>query len=301
MHTHTHSHIIFATGGDKLWWLRPTAITVDRWYLLALLRTDVHKKAVPHLEASGYYQALVQGRPYTQRKQTQFAFSATVDVEQPRPKRPRRACARRGGGAIPNLFIDVADEEAALLGDDDSEVSNASNASGGDDTDSSSSSSSSSSKNSSSSSSTSSSADGEDGGCGGSGGAGSSQSVFPQDPAASSSSGTRAVQAQNLMTDNIKWKGFRFTRVFDKFVPVGWETECFIPSHRLQGQRCRRNRTMKSSGGEEICQRKLKWWCLQGALKNSKDAHKAVPDLPDGGTDGLPTLEELDSHSFEAW
>ena len=97
------------------------------------------------------------------------------------------------------------------------------------------------------------------------------------------------------INDDGMWNGFRFTRKKNlRGEPEGWQVTCYHPDHKGASKCCRSRNTKSLS--EELCIRKLKWWCLQAFADGvtSKAVHMDIPDVPDAPAD-LPTMAELDA------
>eukprot|EP00974_Lingulodinium_polyedra_P027381 2645821-Lingulodinium_polyedra.AAC.1 len=248
-------------------------MSVKPEYLQALLRAPVHKHSVKHFMPTDYYQAIIDGRTYIPKRHKgfQFMMAASADQSKMRPpaSRPRR---RREDGFIrpadhddEGMHESEDDEDPSKdQGEESGSEAHQSSASSDDDSSSSSSSSISSSRSS------------------------SSMSASP------------AVLADErpcvtLLRDNERWKGFKFTKTWskDKSLHIGWETTCYNPAHRLPSKLCRRTRNI-GKDGEEMCQRKLKWWCLHFNVA-TRDEHQLVPDFPEGGLDMMPSMARLDA------
>ena len=80
----------------------------------------------------------------------------------------------------------------------------------------------------------------------------------PREPVASSS---------HILESGTLWLGgFRFSQKLSKARDhVGWQVSCLHKCHKDDSRpNCRRTRNFKhAEGGEELCIRKLKWWCLR--------------------------------------
>ena len=88
------------------------------------------------------------------------------------------------------------------------------------------------------------------------------------------------------------WRGFKFTVVKRRGVPVGLEADCRIAQHKC-GTRCTRTRAYAAWGGPAMVERRLKRWCLQGH-GSTVETCAAHQDLPDFEADDVPSLEELE-------
>ena len=106
-------------------------------------------------------------------------------------------------------------------------------------------------------------------------------------PAEESRSGPRRHEG------NFKWKGFKFTRVYDKDGRAkGMEATCYLQDHQ-ETTGCRRTRLYGRVRSPEMCERMLKFWCLQACRCTTRSAH--VKDTKDPKPDDLPSLSDLDS------
>lgn len=93
------------------------------------------------------------------------------------------------------------------------------------------------------------------------------------------------------------WRGFRFTQTYSKDGSVeGWEVKCPLDHHRGDGPPCRRRRGIAKFGGPAECERRLKWWCLQGQFAPNRLSHRDQPEVADMAT--VPSLAALET--FEA-
>jgi hypothetical protein len=98
--------------------------------------------------------------------------------------------------------------------------------------------------------------------------------------------------AQGPFCETQRWKGFKFTKVMKGGTTHwGWEATCYNKNHSLPGNPCRKTKIIGPQG-DEVCQRKLMWWCLHCHVA-TRIEHRDVPELPTGGMAMLPSLEQL--------
>ena len=280
---------------EKTWYSRSGELAVCREYLLCLLTAGEHKQAVPHLQKTAVYSAIL-GKPVktVQRRKQHFMFlddehllgvddSVALSLTAPK-KRARRSKtavpsfaleddAEDGGGGMAEAMLDAAEAAASDENDDDDAVRLGDLAAAAPSGSSSSSSSSSSEASSSSSSS------------------GSSSS------STSSSSGSgaarkRAVGHKRRTDTSTAWGICRITPTH-----TGFQITCKHPKHGTATTACTKTRSSNIEGSE-MALRLLKTWALWGRSSSSKDEHqkkvwKKVMQAQKNGT--LPTLEELDA------
>jgi hypothetical protein len=103
-----------------------------------------------------------------------------------------------------------------------------------------------------------------------------------------------AAHAPHRITETTSmWRGFKFTHVRASGVHVGFEATCYNVDHAGVTM-CRRTLRWKQGETEEICLRRLRWWCIARRQCASREAHKALPHAgPKGGV--LPSLAALET------
>ncbi|CAE7287875.1 unnamed protein product [Symbiodinium pilosum] len=110
-------------SGPLLWYSKPGDDTICVWYLRALLQGTVE---VPHWQASGFYQALVEGRPVSKRSRCSKASLAIKNVDpdewdvplplpMPKAKAKRAAKKRKLMLPAPNLNDREAVDNIAVI------------------------------------------------------------------------------------------------------------------------------------------------------------------------------------------
>lgn len=309
--------LAYTPGGAKTWWIHHRDQTVKSAYLLCLLRAAEHGRLVEHFKPLAYYQAMLEGRDWQPRRRAvdfQFAASADITLQQPAPKRRRKAPVVHRARAHPAHVesagsdndddADAAveeDEDASGSSEDDSPETDSGDEEGqcpSDDTSSSSSSSSASSGRSDSNL---------------AGGrtptavphASSSADVPPavDQPQVAPGAGMEQVdaerdvpQAPNRFAESFRWKGFKFTKTFtgDR-VHKGWECTCYLAEHRLVRNPCRKtkNFTRGERGAEDLVLRQLKSWALAIFDQSlpTRESHVRLPLM----SQGLPSQQALDA------
>ena len=51
----------YQIGGEKIWYLRPTATGFQKWYFIALLKAEDHNEKIEHCISDKWYRDLLQG------------------------------------------------------------------------------------------------------------------------------------------------------------------------------------------------------------------------------------------------
>jgi hypothetical protein len=222
-------------GSEKRWWLKHDQLNFKPWYLRALLSAHAKSQPVCHFAPEGWHQALLEGRPFEQKKRkSEFDFAEEgADAQPPRAKRPRapRASGARRAAAYAPDVASVDDDSAKVDSDDNDDDEHDVSDSHEDDSDiveakpsgSSSSSSSSSCR---------------------SGKTGPSPPPFDEEEVAGGAGGAgdaggdvdgRGVGggARSMADTTFKWKTFRFTQIYDRTAQHnGWEVTCFNHKHQ---------------------------------------------------------------------
>ena len=280
-------------GGPKKLFSRRADVSVGHFYLLALAtssqRPDVEHA---HFKSEGYYQCLIEGKPFTRKKRVQIVAPHELFNEddwpedsffEPPPPRPR---GRRAPGAA------VAAE--AALEDEAGDVEEAAD----DDPDSDHDSSSSAGPSSSSTSSSSSSSD-EDGGDGGGGGGGG-----PGVPAEEEEAAGVLPAADVPMEAGDSWGPFRLTpyrSAADGHV-TSIQLTCRHPLHIAGGLLCTKQRTIAGKG-EAFVRRQLKYWAIKGIDVLTKLDHHLLwlHEVKNISEADLPSEAALDAHLPIVW
>ena len=273
--------IDYKHGGTKHWWVKEQQTSVFRSYLLCLIRASQLTQDVPHFRTENFYACLLEGRPYEKRTKATFKFDVPGTDTPPAAVRPKPRLRRKGEQVVEAEAASVdekSESDAASNRSQDSPVPTASSSSG-------------------SSSSSSSSKPDED--------LPSAVAPAPPAPAASSSSSSSSAVGALLgsgsggggsgggsipLESTVYWRGAKITQVKQAGNVVAYEVTCYIKKH-CEVKRCTRTRSFLSHGGENIAQRLLKSWILQGHAEDTTTAHQSLPDLNEGE---LPSLQELE-------
>ncbi len=88
------------------------------------------------------------------------------------------------------------------------------------------------------------------------------------------------------------WRGFKFTAVWKGEEFAAYEATCYIAEHG--GKKCCRRRQFRTHGGDEVVERMLRAWCLQGLLPSTRTAEDHMRLCDTTGAE-LPALEALDA------
>jgi hypothetical protein len=252
----SHKHPEPCAAGQKVYWAKPNQQRWSASYLLALLTMETHGQAVEHFKPDGFYDCLMQGKPYVARRSRKagsgFAFAAETDCK-----------------AGPDGEHDQGSDSKS---DSDSESATSSSSGA---------SHSSSSKQSSSTSS--SSADDEQ-----------VENIGPHvDAEAPATNSLVPVAEVPLLMPGARqyWKGFKFCQTYGPEGEAhGWEVTCYHGCHK-GATSCRRRRLFSKHGGPVGVERALKDWCLRAAAFPNRVAHRDDPDLD---ISQVPTLRQLE-------
>lgn len=92
----------YIVGEAKLFYLHPKSLAFNRWYLMALLTAETHKRPVKHRGGKGYYLSVMDGIEHVRKKRvlTMFDFEATTHVDAKKKERVRRLMEERSNCRI---------------------------------------------------------------------------------------------------------------------------------------------------------------------------------------------------------
>lgn len=277
---------VYCVGDEKRWYTRAGAKTIHQTYLVALATAPTHGRPVEHLQPSGYYTALLEGKEYKRQesaaRQKKIRLCLDINTFEPEAKRPRRERRRRAPiEAIEDdhdadrvLAEAQSDSEEANSDEGDESGDSAGEAGedgedvapveeddrdGGSDRR----------IDSTSGSNTDSDEPGGDdegpppGGGGGDGGGGA----------------PRAPRRRGPPVAEI-WGCFRISPIRKAGQFLGWQMTCKHPNHpAIRGNTwCTKSRhcDVEDPDASDLTRRFLKWWALEGLNLRSKEAHQEV-------------------------
>ena len=113
--------LIYSPGSDKIWFTRLRTTSISSHYLRALLLADSSGTEVQHFQSSGFYMALLDGKPYTRcrRVHLQIKHFAEDDMdagyEKPKRQRPKKAPTSDRVFAVPVEDGPVQEDELVEL------------------------------------------------------------------------------------------------------------------------------------------------------------------------------------------
>ena len=117
--------LIYSPGSDKIWFTRLRTTSISSHYLRALLLADSSGTEVQHFQSSGFYMALLDGKPYTRcrRVHLQIKHFAEDDMdagyEKPKRQRPKKAPTSDRVFAVPVEDGPVQEEEGPMEVEED--------------------------------------------------------------------------------------------------------------------------------------------------------------------------------------
>ena len=91
------------------------------------------------------------------------------------------------------------------------------------------------------------------------------------------------------------WCGFKFTQARKVGQHTGWEATCYA-AHHSDNRACTRTLTFNTPANQELCLRRLRWWCMAGDQCTDRQSHQKLPyNGPGNHIAQLPSIYELEA------